>query len=349
MMDLLFSVASYYGEGGENWETIWLPLCIAAVIVSILMHNLILMFARAAKIESLERYAKSEMLQAAATAFIAIFLVSLVGSAMELSEGLIHGDLACDGENIRISQGGDQSVMEDALDGIRCRIQDKAHNIADVQESFHVGSVGDTVRNRFYGVGMMVSLLGITVWKGDWSGTLFSFTETCRISNNLATMLLISLNAQAFLVLYIKKNMLAFFLPIGILLRSFHFTRGLGALFMALAIGFYFVFPIVYILLDPGFVSIPLPDEPSEGDQNNFCYPTMSSSVTILNAIETSGFGGTEMIRMDSIEGALSEAYVSLILHPLVSLFITLTFIGYMMNLLQGDSASLIRMVSKVI
>jgi hypothetical protein len=308
-----------------------------------------MMFARAAKVKSLERYAKSEMLQAAATALIAISLVAMVDSAMTISEPLIHGELVCGDEIKRIGQGGGQSVMENALDGIRCKIQQKALGIAGVQEAFYTGALGDGVAGAFYSLGMMISLLGITVWKGDWSPDLFSLTETYRITNNLATTLLISLNAQNFLVLYIKKNMLNFFLPIGILLRSFHFTRSAGALFMALGIGFYFVFPIVYLLLDPGFTHIPLPETGASTEPPNFCYPTMGSSVTMLDSFEASGVGSTNNLALDSISGVLQDSYISLMIHPLVALFITLTFVGYLMNLLQGDSTALIKMVSKVI
>jgi hypothetical protein len=45
----------------------------------------------------------------------------------------------------------------------------------------------------------------------------------------------------------------------------------------------------------------------------------------------------------------LSKSYVSLILHPLVSLFLTLVFVRYMMTILGGDTYELTKMVSKMI
>jgi len=342
MMDLVFSAYSFYGD----WDLVWLPLCILAVITSIILHTLILMMARSFKIREIERYAQSEMLQAGATALFAIFLVLMINSALELSQQAISGELKCGEDNIRIAMDDSESAMSEAFDGIRCNVQQKALEISEIQEFLNQDA---GVRTDFYSLTMKVGIFGITVFQGDWSEDIFSRSETYRISNNLATTMLIALNAQGFLLLYIKNNMLTIFLPVGLLLRSFHFTRSAGALFIAIAIGFYFIFPIVYLLLDPGFVPIPLEPAESPIEPPNFCYPTMASTATMVSSLEATGFSSTSLLQLDSIEQNLVQSYTSLLLHPVIALFLTLAFVRYLMTLLQGDTFELMKMVSKLI
>ncbi|HQT45152.1 MAG TPA: hypothetical protein PLO51_04180 [Candidatus Micrarchaeota archaeon] len=53
--------------------------------------------------------------------------------------------------------------------------------------------------------------------------------------------------AQVFLLDFISKQMLAIFLPLGVFLRAFPFTRSAGGAIIALAIGLYFVYPVCLI------------------------------------------------------------------------------------------------------
>ncbi|MFH1393439.1 MAG: hypothetical protein ABII71_02550 [Candidatus Micrarchaeota archaeon] len=342
MMGLLFSAYSFYGD----WDAVWMPLSMLAVVTVITIHILVRMLAKAFSMREMERYADSEIMQAGATALMAIFLVIMINSALELSQDMISGELQCGDDNIRIAMDDSESAMSEALDGIRCRIQEKALEVSKVHEAVFAEKDGWT---DFHTQSIMLGIFGITIYKGDWDGDLFSYTETLRITNNLATVILIALNAQAFLILYIKHNMLTVFLPVGILLRSFHVTRGAGALFIATAIGFYFVFPIMFLLLDPGFVHIPLEPPPPSPAGTKFCYPTMASTATIVSSLEVAGFGSTNLLTMDTVRDVLTESYVSLMLHPLIALFVTLMFIRYLMTLLQGDTFELMKMVSKVI
>jgi hypothetical protein len=178
---------------------------------------------------------------------------------------------------------------------------------------------------------------------------MYKSTETKRITNNMATVLLIALNAQSAILEYLRINMLHVFLPVGILLRCFHFTRGAGALMMSLGIGMYFIFPVFFVLLDPGFIASPPPEPMAMSGQQIYCYATMGNTVSLLNSIQNAGLGSTGGLTVAMDANDLSKSYVSLILHPLVSLFLTLVFVRYMMTILGGDTYELTKMVSKMI
>ncbi len=69
---------------------------------------------------------------------------------------------------------------------------------------------------------------------------------------NELTWLVIFLYAQIAVLKFIETSMFTVFLPIGLILRSFPPTRGAGAVLVAIAIGFYFVYPLTFTVLYVG-------------------------------------------------------------------------------------------------
>ena len=337
---MILSVSSFYG----NWAG-WLPLALLAVIISVFIHVALRMFAHAFSIRELEAYANSEILQAAATGLMAIFLVLMVGSAMDISRGLIHGEVQCEGKAYHVGTTSN-TTMDEAYSAIRCRLQSRAVEVAQIQDSITSSSL---IAFEFNALNIAASIFGITIFKGDWISSLYKSTETTRITNNLATVMLIGLNAQSSLLQYLQINMLHVFIPVGILLRSFYFTRGPGALMIALGIGMYFIFPIFFVLLDPGFVASSIPPQLGGEQKPTYCYPTMSASVNLLTTLENEGLGSSGGLAFESLGEDLSKSYIALMLHPLIAFFLTMVFVRYMMTVLGGDTFELTKMISKVI
>jgi len=118
---------------------------------------------------------------------------------------------------------------------------------------------------------------------------------------------------------------------------------------MSLAIGLYLIFPLFYIMFDPGFVKTPLPPPPVQmPQQSNLCYPTFSSVTTLISTTQAAA-STPAAIAQESIVTELTKAYISLLLHPLLALFLTLAVVRYLMTVLGGDTADLMKMVTKVI
>jgi len=336
----LLAVMDFFG----TWSH-WLPMCLLAVMIAVIIHATLLMFAKGFKITELERYAESEIMQAISTALMAILLIGLVTGASDFARGIVGSStVLCNGEARNIGASG--NIFSNALDVARCRIQEKAVSVAAVQDAV---TTSINSRAQFNYLNMQWSIFGVTIFKGDWDPNAFRETEMIRITNNLATVLLVGMNGISFLMLYIKNTMLSIFIPIGILLRSFQFTRGAGALFIALGIGLYFIFPILFVLLDPGYAKIDAPPDMGGSQQatKNLCYPTMSTAATLVstNAATSSG---TSLV-FGRIRDQLALAYVGLILHPAIAFFLTLAFVRYLMVILGGDTYAMMRMVAKVI
>ena len=330
-------------KNGVTWLNSWLPLSILAIMASLLLHGAFLMVARAFSIKEFENYAKSEMLQAFSTFFMAVFLVTMVSSAMDIAKDTIAGEVACGATPILIGSTS-ESTMDEAFTAIQCRLQQRAIAVRNVQNQ--VTEEGTAV---FNGLNWQMSIFGITFFKGDWVSSWYKESETKRITNNLATVLLIGLNAQGSLIAYLKANMLSMFLPLGVLLRSFYFSRSVGALFIAFGIGMYFIFPIFFVLLDPAYSPAPPAPPAPPQQQSPYCYATMSTTTSIVKTLNAGGLGTTGKMSNANVRDELSKSYIQLMIHPVVAFFLTLVFIRYMMTLLGADTYEVMRMASKVI
>lgn len=340
---MLLSITSFFGDHGVTWLSDWLPLTIFVLIITFTIYGTLLAISRAFYLKQLERFALSEIFQTASTAFMAIFLVVMVGSALEVAGQAIEGEVSCPQGSVNIQPG--DSSMDQAYEAIRCRLQGRAKELADAQ-----GSILSGTASEFNLLNLQISILGITAWKGDWDKSLYQETEEYRIVNNLATVMIIGLNAQNYLLQYLQINMLHIFIPVGILMRAFYFTRAPGALLISLGIGMYFIFPVFFVLLDPGFVSVPSAPSPAQPAQPQiYCYPTMSNAVSMLETMETQGFGSTSSLSLSQIRNNLAKYYVNLIIHPLIAFFLTMVFVRYMMSILGGDTQELTKMIMKVV
>ncbi|MFH1520061.1 MAG: hypothetical protein ABID61_00275 [Candidatus Micrarchaeota archaeon] len=354
-MDLILTIPSFLQNlGVPTWTGTWLPLSILAVLVSVLIHNILLMLAKAFSVKELENYATSEILQAASTGFMAISLVVIVSSAMTVAGSTITGSMPCFGDTINIENGPDDvtnKVMDDAYRAILCRIQEKAKSMATIQSYILDADAGTSTYNNYFVSNMALSIFGITYFQGSWLGSVYEEIETRRIVNNLLTTLLIGLNAQMQLIGYIRINMLHIFIPLGVLLRSFYFTRGPGAFMIALGVGLYFIFPVFYVLMDPGFVPAP-PAPPNTGGTpiQQYCYPTMSTAVSVVQSVNTQGATPAgSSLSFSQLRNELGKTYIGLILHPLIAFFLTMVFVRYMMSILGADTTDMTKMITKVI
>lgn len=323
----------------------WIALVFAATMTVFIIHIVILMLARAFNITDLKAYAESEMMQAVATFFMAGFILLLLPSAADFAykQMLSGGQLECGGTTYHI--GDNESAFADGLDIVKCRLLEKAAAMSDIKSEIR-STASD---NGFFDyLNKRTSYMGYTEWEGDWDSWTYQTTESYRYANILATNLLVALNAQAFFIVYLKKNMIQFFLPLGIIFRGFNFTRAIGAFFIALAIGMYFILPVVFLLTDPGFVRMP----PTASVMTNptTCYKTFSGAINLVDLPYVEGIGSMQrQISMNAMISDLSGVYLGLLIHPLVVLSITLIFIRYGMSLLGGETMDLMRLAGRVV
>jgi hypothetical protein len=138
---------------------------------------------------------------------------------------------------------------------------------------------------------------------------------------------------------FIETSMFTLFLPVGIILRAFPPTRGAGAVMMALAIGFYMVYPLTYTLL---YVGTP----PTLGDcsltvnetasfKTNTCPLAAGSAASTIGSAQTTA-SSLEVVMPELESRTTSIKYVSYV-YLLISLGVTFIFIRSASGILGAD------------
>jgi hypothetical protein len=323
------------GEFLPSWQLGWLPICMMAILVSALFNGLIFIIGKSISSQNLERYAISEMLNTAATAIMAVILIASLTQALDFVGGM--GSVTCDGE-----------VIKAPIDGDMCRTNEFLHKIGDkydyVRDADHFPEIEYS---------LMVTLLGVPVYAGAWmNDAVFKEVETYHSIAYICVNLMIALSAKMFMLQYIKENMLTVFLPLGILLRTFHFTRGIGAFFMSIAIGFFFVYPTVCFIMDSSFAAAAtepsLPDIISVGMCNIPMFGSFSFGSAALQSTSRSGAAAGISLSND-LATFVAETQATLLYNNLVAFAIALTFIRFATTILGGDITPFLGMVGKLV
>lgn len=352
---------SYFDPAGNPQ---WYVIAIILQTVALLIYGLILSIGRALHMIDLQKWAKGEMFNTFATFLMVVFLILLLqqiegfslnyflGVYWQNPDGTTTNDpelvqpgatpigapMMCGSTEFKITS------MESSLDLLKCRLATKAHSLASIQSQ-----LADAARFALTMLTLYFSLIGVPILQGGYFESLFKEAESYRLMNQTITVILISLNALIVTIDYVKNNMLNFYLPVGLFLRSFHYTRGIGAFFIALALGFYFIYPVVYIITDPTFVKPTYTPGRVPMGQNT-CYPTFSSVVfSIVESASGSVSAASEQISLQQLKNDIALIYSSILLRPFLVLALTLIFVRYFMQVLGGEPMELMRGLGKVL
>jgi hypothetical protein len=330
----------------------WQALALLALATVFGFATLVYMFGRAFGSEPLKRWAKAEFMQAFASFFIVIFLIVLLGGDAAtfgafqfINENVIGGNsrVMCGTSAMIVNEGGPFEVM-------RCKLKDKIGALDSLYDGIYRAN---RIKERLASACFM--LFGMQVFCGDWNSDIHNAVEQNHMLGEKIIPLQIALQGQFAFTTYLERNLLNIFLPLGILMRIFPLTRGTGGLFIALAIGFYVVFPTAFILTDPSYVRIESEDKPPLASEGNFgisaCYPGFRGSAIIINSFFGSGPGGTgEDTRFSrrAID-VLPQLTIEIMFYPFIAFVITLMFVRAATPVLGGDTGELMRMVSKLV
>lgn len=314
----------------------WMTISMALVLLSIAGISLLYMIARAIHNVELEYYVKSELLQACASIMIILLCIWLVN---EISKSISYKP-----SNVinMVAGTADYSLACAAASNI-------GYSLCKL--NFYYMEIEKEVYRDERILSKCFSIFGFQICPGLmdlFSGGSKYYNINARVSRNhmlgeIILNLQISLAVQQQLLLLIHNNALAWFLPLGIVLRILPFTRGIGGLLIATAVGFFFVFPIAYLIA----LQIPVSEQIGKGIiPGQICYPSMHGAVVMIQdymSLVTSslsiGESATEFIgRLRIVEWIL----------PFVALSITAIFIRYVAPILGGDSGELFSVISKL-
>lgn len=181
--------------------------------------------------------------------------------------------------------------------------------------------------------------------------SVFSF-----INNNLVYLVLF--HYIQYNVLQISQyTMLQAFLPIGLALRAFPLTRGVGGFVTAFAIGFAFVYPMSYVVILAIMPNVHGPCTDVANLQSSFDYQFLTSDQPCFSSrgeqvenlyklkIAERGLGA----KLDFINNLSGLMFMQGLFYPLASLILAFSFVRQAGSLFGADLAEIGRGLIKIL
>ncbi|MDD5022818.1 MAG: hypothetical protein PHU63_01490 [Candidatus ainarchaeum sp.] len=215
-------------------ESDWKALSLLVAFMSVLFSISLIMISRLFANPKLEQSAKSELIFAASTVILVMFVITIVPFAEQLSLTFLQELYST-------------HLVEGTLD--------PNMTVIDVVIIYlnNLSVCAVRVLNILFAIDIPVqavlSIVMEVVMSELASGFFMNFFSE-RITNTTEVLIfyLVIYYVIYYILLFIKYFGMMFF-TLGVLLRAFPPTRGAGAFIMALCIGLYFIFPMSYILI----------------------------------------------------------------------------------------------------
>lgn len=322
----------------EAWILTWGPAVLAAAMLPALIAAMMIMISRFLDAKHLEQAAKTELVYAGSTVFLAICLVVFVSLAqtafLEAGNNIVYGST------------GQQINATDLIDLVKAYMYPRMDCMKDMLNVlYHMAIVFEMTATTYIEVFMSEVSSGF-VYK--------LFTERINNTTSSITFYMYIYYLMVHILNFLKYTALSMFLPIGILLRAFPPTRGAGAYIIAFSLGVYFIFPISYLMMNflpadyAGNNCVTIPDTMLEGmpssaglsDQEK---PKEAESWAKRNTDSAQNI-------LDKMElGILKQLTINLCLTPLMALVITLSFVLSATSLFGGNIPEVGRGLVKLI
>lgn len=311
-----------------DWETNWGIVAILSVLILFFIEVIHYMFAKMFMDMRGQTIAIAEIIDNIAIALGIIFLVFILnGISTLLTLPQTPGPINI----LAIEQSKEQTLlmlasMEDVLNSAA----------SDARWVMPLSSI-------------YLGWYGVPIFQGGWWSEIYRKVSEVQFLTQKGTELSVFLAAQYYVLDYISKYMLSIFLPVGIVLRAMKLTRGLGALFISIAIALYYVYPSVLWIASSGFVAPP--KSPMLETETVCNYPTYLSIGRGFD-LDFSRFSmqSAQMgIKHKSMQDFMASVFYHLLLGNLAALSLSFVFIRFATVILGGMPTAFISMVSKLV
>ncbi|RLG25808.1 hypothetical protein DRN85_04815 [Methanosarcinales archaeon] len=331
---------TYLQEGMPAYGGVpWIVYGIIAVVIAFMISGIVYIIAYALDMENIKRWAQAELFQAAASAVLVILLIFLLDTAVQYTTINILG-----GKGAKVLCAGKIMNATEPIEFAKCKVQEKITILDEMYEEVYENNLGyERAGAKCW------SVFGITVRCGDWSSDLRERIGQAHLLGNRIIPVLTFLHAEWVVLDYIAATMLVMFLPLGILFRIFPYTRGVGGLLIAIAVGFYFIFPILSVMIDPSYTRQALiTPELYEMEDMEECYVGFSGTIALMTNFLEIDQGGLGTISYRAFANRLSYLTIEAFYIPFMALAVTLIFIRILALLFGAEPSSMMRLVSKV-
>lgn len=333
----------------------WFRLAMAAVGVCLFANVLVYVAAKVFHMPNWEKFAVSEFYQVTVSALLITSAVWLLGEGFDYMMKYVLPSASttqCMGQTRNIYGDPD---YPGPIKMLQCKIEEKLEYVYKLfNQAVKVNDAFEPLTT------ININLFNLPIFNGDWMVPEWhNNMEKAHVIANRVTPLAINLEGQYMFMDYIANNMLTMLLPLGIILRIIPVFRGIGGFLMAVAIGFYIVFPLAYLMLDPTTVRAS-PEKMINTAllPKKACYNTFSG--TLAAATQVSQAGGNpstvntnsnlvNSIDITQVSKEIGRLQIEIIFYPLTALAVAIVFIQAAAPFLGGDSGEITHFVLKVI
>ncbi|MCP4647530.1 MAG: hypothetical protein GY852_07325 [bacterium] len=274
MISLSFSVSFI---GVTNWQTLSLLAAFTAFMVLIILY----MISYLVDSKEMRIMVRGELFQV----FITIMFIALFVSVDGYSNALISGGISeAFGETSANHIDYAMAILEEGAEYQWDVLKTLTNNL-----TIPLGSMASTSAT--------CGILGASFSYPGCIGIQVPFSSLMFATNVLVSAMLAN-NSQIILLNLAQSFFFPIMLPLGLFLRCFQFTRGAGGLLIAIAVAFYFIFPISIILTTAMANKVNM-DDPRDHIPDDIEYPSdnfgseftagLGSAGDIVAAIATGG------------------------------------------------------------
>lgn len=196
------------------------------------------------------------------------------------------------------------------------------------------------------GLGCLFGYSGTSMQPLGGYGTLMS---AMNVFFNSTIVSYVSALNFLFILLFVYKGFVLFFLPMGILFRSLPYLRTFGSLLISVALAFLVVFPLllaVFSLMGDGIFAVPS-GVIAKYDESVFKGAAQGFAGSLTEYfVKNMYFGGSKENPMGVIQYA-AAAFIAGVFLPTVALLATIASIRYM-SVIFGEEINLSRIVQLV-
>ena len=316
----------------------WMGAVALATIASVFAATILWMVSKYFDLKNLEQNAKAEMVFAASTVILVLFLVLFLNEMEPLMEGVMN--------DISQQAIGANNVPTDSsmIELTKALMKPKVDCMKNAMTTLYIIAIPHEMAASTY----------IEIFMSEVASGFAVKAVTERISNTTNAITFYTFIYYLFVNIlnFVKYTALTILLPAGILMRSFPPTRGAGAYVMAFAIGMYFIFPLSYIVTDlmvldysGDWCVIPVLKDNPLSSSGMFDQTKIKEAESWIER----NIQSTSMITEFISGKVVKQLTLSICLIPLMALTITLTFVLSSTSLFGGNIPEVGRGLIKLI
>ncbi len=318
----------------------WIAIALLAIMIQIFIVALAYMLSKFFELPDLRRWVKSELAQVLASIILVVLLFTIV-SGESYGVGLIQNQTEIFAGSIVVpGMAGLAKVSPFDASYVYLRAMLKCVE-SKYKETYKPGI------ERLLASDIIVSpfILRIPIPFKWFSYPLYSMIVEAHYKANSLTWLALALYFQYNLLQWVETAMFTVYLPIGIILRIFPYTRGAGALMIALAIGLYIVYPLMFVVI---LMSSGSPPSGCQAPQitmsTNICANDPAAFATLIKVAQAEAAMGSS-----GLGGQTVSMIVYAFFYPIVVLVVTFAFVRAIAPVLGADVSEMGRSLFKIL